>query len=230
MSSLHKYDKQDTIAELMQLLALPVWGKEQIENTFHLWLLSVVDKGEWRFDLREALKLSTTTIDLQGMHLIMTLIKFNSVTPEQFFEEYAKNAAQQLVKQVQLLNEYASIAITVGAHEEYKKEEYNEYRILPDFLLKFIKEEFDWEYIKSQEENIKNQMQEKGLGEFAEMLRIHVRNSDINKYRKLFEEDNLIDFLGTRESAFVIALNYSISKGKSRREAIDLNWDILMKE
>ncbi len=101
-----------------------------------------------------------------------------------------------------LLNDHLATAILTSSNEDYRTAEFDNYNVHPDFLLKFIREEIDWYHVKKLELKIKDQMNEKGLGEYAEILRRHLMDENISKYRSLIEDDKLIDLLYRRENDF----------------------------
>ena len=212
------------------MLDMPKWGKGEIDNTFLLWLVCVHEKAEWRFDLEEALNLSTSAVDYEGMHIVLTLNKLNYVTPEQVFEQFARVGAQQLIKQAELLNDCLAIAVVTNTNSDYKTGQFDRYSIPADFLLNHIKDEINWYQVKKLDLLVDERIKETGLGKYAEMLREHLRNSNIAKYRGLIEDDRLIDLLTTRESNFIIAVGSSIEGGMTETEAINFNWNLLIND
>ncbi len=72
--------RENAADKLKAMLCMPKWGKEEIDNAFLIWLLCVKEKADWRFDLEEALKLSTSVFDYEGFHIVLTLNRFNSRT------------------------------------------------------------------------------------------------------------------------------------------------------
>ena len=216
--------------KLKAMLNMPKWGKEEIDNAFLLWLLCVHERAEWRFGLEEALKLSTSAVDYEGMHIILTLNKFNYVTPEQIFEQFARIGAQQLMKQTDLLNEYLSTAVLINTNNDYKTGQFDQYNVPADFLLTHIQNEINWYLVKKLDLSIDEKMEKLGLGKYAEILREHLRNDNIAKYRGLIEDDKLMDLLTTRESGFLIAVGSSIAGGMNETEAINFNWNLLIND
>lgn len=214
--------------KLKAMLNMPKWGKEEINNAFLLWLLCVHEKAQWRFDLEEALKLSTSAVDYEGMHIVLTLNKLNYVTPEHVFEQFARVGAQQLMKQADLLNECLSTAVLTNTNNDYKTGQFDQYNVPADFLLNHIQNEINWYQVKKLDLSIDEKMKEIGLGKYAEILREHLRNSNIAKYRGLIEDERLIDLLTTKESDFLIAIGSSIEGGMTEAEAINHNWSILI--
>ena len=216
--------------KLKAMVNMPKWGKEEIDNAFLLWLLCVHERAEWRFDLEEALKLSTSAVDYEGMHIVLTLNKFNYVTPEQVFEQFARVGAQQLIKQAELLNECLATAVVTNTNSDYKNGQFDQYSLPADFLLNHIKDEINWHQVKKLDLLFDEQMKETGLGKYAEILREHLRNSNIAKYREFIEDDRLIDLLTTRESDFLIAVRSSVEGGMTETEAINFNWNLLIND
>ena len=230
MSSHINPKQTDASKKLTTMLQMPTWGKEEIENAFLLWIICAKEKAEGRFDLEEALKLSTSAVDYEGMHIILTLNKSNYISPSEVFEQFSRIAAQQLIKQVDLLNDFLSTAILLNSNEDYKTGEFDNYTTHPDFLLKFIREEIDWYQVKKLDLSVNEQVNKIGLGEYAEILRVHLKGENISKYRFLIEDDKLIDLLLNRENDFLIAVGSSIDGGMSKQEAINFNWNILIND
>lgn len=216
--------------KLKAMLNMPKWGKVEIDNAFLLWLVCVHEKAEWRFDLEEALKLSTSAVDYEGMHIVLTLNKLNYITPEQIFEQFARAGAQQLMKQAEMLNEYLSTAVLTNANIDYKTGQFDQYNVPAEFLLTHIQNEINWYGVKKLDLLIDEKMQGIGLGKYAEILREHLRNNNIAKYRGLIEDGRLIDLLTIRESDFLIAVGSSIEGGMTETEAINFNWNLLIND
>ncbi len=216
--------------KLSAMLKMPKWGKEEIDNAFLLWLLCVNEKANWRFDLEEALKLSTFAVDYEGMHIVLTLNKLNYITPEQVFEQFARVSAQQLMKQAELLNECLATAVLTNTNSDYKTGQFDQYNLPADFLLTHIHDEINWYQVKKLDLFVDEQMTRKGLGKYAEILRGHMRDENISRYIELIEDDKLIDLLISRESDFLVALGSSISRGMNEQEAINFNWSILIND
>lgn len=214
--------------KLALMFKMPKWGNEEIEKAFLLWTVAAVEKAQWRFNIEEAIKLSSAVIDYEGMHFVNVLNKQNYIHPEEIFEHYARLAAKEFIKQIDFLNDCVATAIITEKHKDYKNDEFANYSFHPDRLLKFIKEEIDWSHVKMLDVSIDKKMEESNLGAYAQASREHLRNANIGRYRYLIEDDKLIDLLIKKEGAFLIAVESSVSNGMNRQEAINSNWNFLI--
>nr|WP_294988969.1 hypothetical protein [uncultured Sediminibacterium sp.] len=230
MENYNPVSVQEFIHQFKRLLEQDQWDHRHIEAAFRLLTEISVLKGKTRFNLEQALNVSTRILDTNAFREIQRLNKWNTTDPEAIFEQFAISASKQLIAQLNIMQEEMRSAILTQTHPDYEK--YTspyQYSQRPEFLYKYLQDEMDWNEVKRLEENLNKQLEEAGIGKYGMLLKMYLRDNNISQYRQMLENDSVKDFILKREGEFLVAFNSSIAKGMSEKHAERLNWDILIR-
>lgn len=228
---MEKSDREDLLQfkkQLQSLFSLEKWDHAHIEASFRLLTEITILKAHTRFNLQQALKIATQVLDTNAFNAIRGLNKFNITDPEEVMSEFARLAAQEMIAQFEIMKADIDTAILVRTHPDYEDSSLSyQPSIRADFLLEFLLKEINWHEAKRLEVALNKQLDNAGVGKYGMMLKVHLRDTDISRYRQMLENDSACDFIVRREGEFLIALQSSIQKGMSEKEAEKLNWSIL---
>lgn len=222
---------QEFINQFKELLEQDQWDHRYIEAAFRFLTEISVVKAKTRFSLEQAHTVSTWILYTNAFKEIQRFNKWNISDPEEIFEQFAVSASRQLIAQLNILRQEIRSAVIIQTHPDYEKYG-SPYQFLhrPEFLYKYLQEEIDWNEVKRLEENLNPELEEAGIGKYGMILKMHLRDKSISQYRQMLENDSVKDFILKREGEFLVALNSSIGKGMSEKQAERLNWDILIKD
>jgi hypothetical protein len=222
---------QEFIHQFKRFLEQDQWDHRHIEAAFSLLTEIAVLKGNTRFNLDQALTVSTRILDTNAFKVIQRLNSCNITDPVEIFEQFAISASRQLIAQMNILREEIQAAVLIQTHPDYEKYAFTfQYSQRPEFLYKYLQEEIDWNEVKRLEEMLNPELEEAGIGKYGMLLKIHLRDNNISRYRQMLQNDSVKDFILKREGEFLVAFNSSIAKGMSEKQAERLNWDILIKD
>lgn len=217
--------------QFKRLLEQDLWDQRHIEAAFRLLTEIAVLKGKTRFNLEQALTISTRILDTNAFKEIQRLNNWNITDPEEIFEQFAVSASRQLIAQMNIFREEIQAVILIQTHPDYEKyTSPHQYSLRPEFLYKYLQQEIDWNEVKRLEEKLNPELEEAGIGKYGMLLKMHLRDKNISRYRQMLENDSVKDFILKREGEFLVALNSSIAKGMSEKQAERLNWDILIRD
>lgn len=231
MESRETRSSQEFISQFKELLQQDQWDHRHIEAAFRLLTEISVMKGKTCFNLEQALAVSTRILDTNAFKEIQRLNKWNITDPKEIFEQFATAASRQVITQLNIIKEEIESAILIRDHPDFEDFSHPyQYSNRPEFLFKYLQEEMDWNEVKRLEESLNVRLEEAGVGKYGMLLKVHLRDNNINRYRQMLENDSARDFIIKREGEFLVAFRSSIEKGISEKQAERLNWDILIRE